>query len=60
MTSLLMMAIRSEGHGVIHHSLDLTAISALKTAVGSGNVELSQIATQGNYRDATAHDIAKI
>ena len=59
-TCLLFQADRPDGHGARPHSLKVTTISTLMTEVIKGNANLSQLPIQGNYRDVTARDMAKV
>ena len=60
MTSLLFQAWNPDGHGIRPRSLKVATISTLMTEVAKGRENLSRLAIQGQYRAATAQDMAVV
>ena len=59
-TFLLESAGRPLDQGIRPHIPKVPTISVLMTGVAKCQSNLSQLAIQGNYRSATAHDMAKV
>ena len=60
MTYLLELAGRPESHGIGPRSLKVATISVLMADVADGQADLPQLTIQGNYRSATAKNMARV
>ena len=60
MNILLFLADYNEDRGIRPRILKVTTVSDLMDEIAKGKESLSQLATQGNYRAATAQDMGKV